>query len=129
MDQIVDDKKKLDNKVVPFGAKTKSTSKKKVAEKPTVIDWSASTQDDAEFNRTSLVIDKHSDYVVDLIAQYFRENEIINPEKLTADQFRDMVLIKEAVKSLMFRVVHYHHDLQDFISNQMHIPLPTKDEE
>ena len=128
MEDIADDKKKRNNNVVPFGLKSKDAKSKKGKKKPDdPINWNSASSDDVEYSRAMYVIDAHSDKVVDLIAQYFRKNEIIDPEDMTLEQFQNMVLIKESVKSLMFRVVGYHHALHDFINNNMKVPSPHDD--
>jgi len=112
-----------ETKVVQFSR----IGKKKPQEEKS-INWSASNEEEAIYNRAVNVIDAHTDNMIDVLASYMKENEIINPEKLSVGEFKDMVLVKEALKSLMFRVLGFEHELQTIVENFMEIPLPTEDE-
>jgi hypothetical protein len=109
-------------KVVPFGRRQTNKDKEKK------LNWTSSQEEEALYNRASNVIDAHSDNMIDVLANYMRENEVIDPDKLNVEEFKDMVLIKEAIKSLMFRVLGYEHELQFFVDTCMDIPLPTEEE-
>jgi hypothetical protein len=110
-------------KVVPFGRKI---AKKQTEDKP--INWEASNEEEATYNKACTVIDAHTNIMIDLLAEYLKENDIINPKELTAGEFKDMVLIKEALSSLMFRVLGYEHELHHIVENLMEIPLPSQEE-
>jgi hypothetical protein len=112
-----------ETKVVQFNR----IGKKKPQEKK-LINWSASNEEEAIYNRAVNVIDAHTDNMIDVLASYMKENEIIDPEKLSVGEFKDMVLVKEALKSLMFRVLGFEHELQTIVENFMEIPLPTEEE-
>jgi len=113
-------------KVVPFGAKKKAPPEKVVEVKktPKTIDWASSSESEKAYNKAVFLIEAHTANILENMAEYFRENNLFDPRELNEDQFRDMMLIKEAIVSMFSRRVGMQHDLHQFILNHMSIPIP-----
>ncbi len=113
----------IDN-VIPFGKK-KPIKTTKSNKRPSKIDWKASSEEEAIYNRGLAAIDTHTDNMMGILITYMKECEVVNPSSMDLTQYRDLTLIKEAIKSTMFRVLGFEHDLHLFVDTMMIIPDPT----